>query len=82
MTVHLCPSSVAVVIVVAIVVDAVVVLQAGLIVDMPLSRTRSLLANINTSTATTAQPPDTASYSSHFSDTQVNMVKRVDVGLQ
>jgi len=44
--------------------------QAGLIVDMPLSRTRSLLANINTSTATTAQPPDTASYSSHFSDTQ------------
>ena len=63
-------------------------LQAGLIVDMPLSRTRSLLANINTSTATTAQPPDTASYSSHFSDTQVNvrpdcnLVKRVDVGLQ
>ena len=49
---------------------------------MPLSRTRSLLANINTSTATTAQPPDTASYSSHFSDTQVNLVKRVDVGLQ
>ena len=40
---------------------------------MPLSRTRSLLANINTSTATTAQPPDTASYSSHFSDTQVNV---------
>ena len=50
-----------------------VLLQAGLIVDMPLSRTRSLLANINTSTATTAQPPDTASYSSHFSDTQVNI---------
>merc|ERR1719150_895225 len=40
--------------------------QASLIVDMPLSRTRSLLANINSS----ATVSDNNSYQSHFSDTQ------------
>ena len=42
-------------------------------VDMPLSRTRSLLANINTSAsgASVASVSDnTNSYQSHFSDTQ------------
>jgi len=37
------------------------------VVDMPLSRTRSLLANINTSTSVSDSSP---AYSSHFSDTQ------------
>ena len=48
--------------------------QASLIVDMPLSRTRSLLANINTSASATvsasATSDNSSGYSSHFSDTQ------------
>lgn len=45
------------------------VFQASLVVDMPLSRTRSLLANINTSSSVSDNSP---AYSSHFSDTQVS----------